>query len=139
MLAVLHPPQHAAHESTPLPWSHLHPQGQSYLPLQDDRIHYAGQPVALVVAANARSGDTCRDADPDRVEVERPVVFSPQMAKEAVEPPQLMWPLASSIGDAEKAIAEAAVKIEQAYTMPDRHHNQMEPHATRRSGTTTAR
>ena len=34
----------------PVPWSHLHPQGQTYLPLQDDRIHYAGQPVAIVVA-----------------------------------------------------------------------------------------
>src|SRR6266852_7206629 len=36
---------------TPKPWSHLHPQGQSYLPLQDEQIHYAGQPIALVVAA----------------------------------------------------------------------------------------
>jgi xanthine dehydrogenase YagR molybdenum-binding subunit len=27
-----------------LPWSHLRPQGQTYLPLQDDQIHYAGQP-----------------------------------------------------------------------------------------------
>ena len=35
---------------TPKPWSHLHPHGQSYLPLQDEQIHYAGQPVALVVA-----------------------------------------------------------------------------------------
>src|ERR1700746_598259 len=35
---------------TPKPWSHLHPHGQGYLPLQDDRIHYAGQPVALVIA-----------------------------------------------------------------------------------------
>jgi xanthine dehydrogenase molybdopterin-binding subunit B len=33
---------------TPKPWSHLHPHGQGYLPLQDDAIHYAGQPVALV-------------------------------------------------------------------------------------------
>src|SRR2546426_3165316 len=36
--------------ATPKPWSHLHPHGQSYLPLQDDQIHYAGQPLALVVA-----------------------------------------------------------------------------------------
>src|SRR6202035_373390 len=35
----------------PVPWSHLRPQGQTYLPLQDDQIHYTGQPVALVVAA----------------------------------------------------------------------------------------
>ena len=39
-------------------------------------------------------------------------------------------PLSSSIGDANKAIADAAVKIEQTYTMPDRHHNPMEPHVT---------
>src|SRR2546426_2382681 len=35
---------------TPKPWSHLHPHGQSYLPLQDEEIHYAGQPIALIVA-----------------------------------------------------------------------------------------
>src|SRR5580704_17024971 len=35
---------------TPKPWRHLHPYGQGYLPLQDDQIHYAGQPVVLVVA-----------------------------------------------------------------------------------------
>ena len=35
---------------TPKPWSHLQPHGQGYLPLQDEEIHYAGQPIALVVA-----------------------------------------------------------------------------------------
>lgn len=34
----------------PQPWNHLRPYGQSYLPIQDEQIHYAGQPVALVVA-----------------------------------------------------------------------------------------
>src|SRR5579862_1748849 len=37
---------------TPKPWSHLHPHGQSYLPLQDDRILYADQPIALVVGTS---------------------------------------------------------------------------------------
>jgi hypothetical protein len=32
---------------TPKPWSHLHP----HLPLQDEKIHYAGQPIALVNAS----------------------------------------------------------------------------------------
>jgi xanthine dehydrogenase YagR molybdenum-binding subunit len=41
-----------------------------------------------------------------------------------------MWPLSSSVGDADKAIADGAFKINRTYTMPDRHHNQMEPHAT---------
>ena len=51
-------------------------------------------------------------------------------SEDAIEPPQRMWPLSSSVGNADKAIADAAVKIERTYTMPDRHHNQMEPHAT---------
>jgi hypothetical protein len=38
-------------------------------------------------------------------------------------PPQRMWPLASSSGDAGKAIADAPVKIETVYTMPDRDHD----------------
>ena len=113
-----------------LPWSHLRPQGQTYLPLQDDRIHYAGQPVAVVVAETLDQAAYAGTLIEIEYEAERPVVFRPQMANEAVVPPQRMWPLSSSVGDADKAIAEAPVKIEGAYTMPDRHHNQMEPHAT---------
>jgi xanthine dehydrogenase YagR molybdenum-binding subunit len=114
-----------------LPWSHLRPQGQTYLPLQDDAIHYAGQPVAVVVAATldqaAYSGTLIKVA----YESHPPRLFDLRTAKEdAIEPPQRMWPLSSSVGDADKAIAGVAVKIERTYTMPDRHHNQMEPHVT---------
>ena len=114
----------------PVPWSHLHPQGQTYLPLQDDRIHYAGQPVAIVVAEALDQAAYAGTLIKIEYEADRPVVFRPPMAKEAVEPVQRMWPLRSSIGDAEKAIADAAVRVDQTYTMPDRHHNPMEPHAT---------
>jgi xanthine dehydrogenase YagR molybdenum-binding subunit len=114
-----------------LPWSHLRPQGQTYLPLQDDQIHYAGQPVALVVAATLDLATFAGTLIKVEYDARPPVVFDPRTAKEdAVEPPQRMWPLSSSIGDANKAIAGAAVKIEQTYTMPDRHHNPMEPHAS---------
>ena len=115
---------------TPKPWSHLHPHGQSYLPLQDDRIHYAGQPVALVVAGTLDQALHAGTLIRVEYEAEPPVVFGPQTAKEAVDPPQFLWPVASSVGDADEAIAAAAVKIEQTYTTSDRHHNQMEPHAT---------
>jgi xanthine dehydrogenase YagR molybdenum-binding subunit len=114
-----------------LPWSHLRPQGQTYLPLQDDRIHYAGQPIALVVATTRDQAAHAGTLIKVEFEARAPAVFDPRTANEdAVVPPQRMWPLASSVGDAEAAIANAAVRIEQAYTMPDRHHNQMEPHAT---------
>ena len=109
----------------------MRPQGQTYLPLQDDRVHYAGQPVALVVAATLDQATYAGTLIKVMCEAHPPVVFDLRTAKEdAVEPPQRMWPLSSSVGDADKAIAGAAVKIEQTYTMSDRHHNPMEPHAT---------
>jgi xanthine dehydrogenase YagR molybdenum-binding subunit len=112
-------------------WSHLRPQGQTYLPLQDDRIHYAGQPVALVVAATLDQATYAGTLIKVAYESHPPVVFDLRTAMEdAVEPPQRMWPLSSSVGDADRAIAGASVKIEQTYTMSDRHHNPMEPHAT---------
>ena len=114
-----------------LPWSHLRPQGQTYLPLQDDQVHYAGQPVALVVATTLDQATYAGTLIKVVYETNIPVMFDSRTAKkDAVEPSQRMWPLSSSIGDADKAIADAAVKIKQTYTMPDRHHNQMEPHVT---------
>jgi xanthine dehydrogenase YagR molybdenum-binding subunit len=115
---------------TPKPWSHLHPHGQGYLPLQDDKIHYAGQPIALVVAETLDQASHAGTLITVEYEAQRPVVFGPEKEKEAVDPPQFLWPVASSVGDADKAIAAGAVRIEQTYTTSDRHHNQMEPHAT---------
>jgi xanthine dehydrogenase YagR molybdenum-binding subunit len=112
------------------PWSHLRPQGQTYLPLQDDKIHYAGQPVALVVAETLDQAAYAGTLIEIEYEALPPVVFGPETAGEAVEPPQKLWPVASSVGDADKAIADAPVKVERTYTTPDSHHNAMEPHAT---------
>ncbi len=115
---------------TPKPWSHLHPHGQSYLPLQDDKICYAGQPIALVVAATLDQASHAGTLIGVEYEAQRPVVFGPHMAMEAVDPRQFLWPVGSSVGDADEGIAAGAVRIEQTYTTSDRHHNQMEPHAT---------
>jgi xanthine dehydrogenase YagR molybdenum-binding subunit len=115
---------------TPKPWSHLHPHGQSYLPLQDDRILYADQPIALVVAATLDQATYAATLIRVDYEAKPPAVFGPESAKDAVDPPQFLWPVASSVGDADGAIATAEVKIEQTYTTADRHHNPMEPHAT---------
>ena len=115
---------------TPRPWSHLHPHGQSYLPLQDDEIHYAGQPIAVVVAKTLDQATHAGTLIKIAYDAQQPVVFGPQTAMEAVDPPQFLWPVASSVGDADEAIASAAVRIERIYATSDRHHNQMEPHAT---------
>ena len=115
---------------TPKPWSHLHPHGQSYLPLQDDQILYADQPIALVVARThdqAAFAGTLIRVD---YETEAAAVFDRKTAATAVQPPPFLWPVSSSVGNADKAISSSPVQIEQTYSTADRHHNQMEPHAT---------
>jgi xanthine dehydrogenase YagR molybdenum-binding subunit len=115
---------------TPKPWRHLHPYGQGYLPLQDDQIHYAGQPVVLVVANTLDQAAYAGTLVKVVYDVKPAVVFNAETAKRAFDPPQFLWPVSSSVGDPAKAVADSAVRIESVYTTADRHHNQMEPHAT---------
>ena len=115
---------------TPKPWSHLHPHGQSYLPLQDDQILYAGQPIALVVASTLNEATHAGTLIKVEYDADPPVVFGPETLKEAVQPPRFLWPVSSSVGNADEAIASSPVRIEQTYSTADRHHNPMEPHAT---------
>lgn len=115
---------------TPRPWSHLHPHGQGYLPLQDDKIHYAGQPVALVIAPTLDQAAYAGTLIEIEYEERKPVVFGGHVVNEAVDPPQFLWPVNSSVGDPQKGIAAGAVKVERTYATADRHHNQMEPHTT---------
>jgi xanthine dehydrogenase YagR molybdenum-binding subunit len=115
---------------TPRPWSHLHPTGQGYLPLQDDQIHYAGQPVALVIADTVDQAAYAGTLVNIEYDARPPVVFNRQTARQAIDPPQFLWPVSSSVGDPAKGIAEGEITIERTYTNADRHHNQMEPHAT---------
>ncbi|HVB80250.1 MAG TPA: xanthine dehydrogenase family protein molybdopterin-binding subunit, partial [Candidatus Binataceae bacterium] len=89
-----------------------------------------GQPIALVVATTRDQAMHAGTLISAEYEAEQPVVFNRQIANEAVDPPQFLWPVVSSVGDADKGIRDGAVRIEQTYTTSDRHHNQMEPHAT---------
>ncbi len=115
---------------TPRPWSHLHPHGQSYLPLQDDKILYADQPIALVIANTHDQAAFAATLIRAEYETQPAAVFDPQTAKNAIQPPQFLWPVSSSVGNADNAISSSPVQIEQTYATADRHHNQMEPHAT---------
>jgi xanthine dehydrogenase YagR molybdenum-binding subunit len=115
---------------TPKPWSHLHPHGQSYLPLQDDQILYADQPIALVVARTHDQAVFAGTLIRVEYETEAAAVFDRKTAATAVQPPPFLWPVSSSVGNADKAISSSPVQMERTYSTSDRHHNQMEPHAT---------
>ena len=115
---------------TPKPWSHLHPHGQSYLPLQDDQILYADQPIALVVARTPDQAAFAGTLIRVEYETQPALVFDRQTAAAAIQPPPFLWPVSSSVGNADTAISSSPVQMERMYSTSDRHHNQMEPHAT---------
>jgi xanthine dehydrogenase YagR molybdenum-binding subunit len=96
--------------------------------LQDDRVSYRGQVVALIVAATV---ETAREAAAElRVEYDaegHDTVLTPDhhtLYKPDEDDAD------SVVGDADAAFAASAVRVDATYTTPAEHNNPMEPHAT---------
>ncbi|CAJ0708513.1 Aldehyde oxidoreductase molybdenum-binding subunit PaoC [Ralstonia edaphis] len=107
------------------------PAGRVLSLLQDDQVHYNGQPVALVV------GDTLEHAQAAarmvRVEVaQQPARLDFQTARaDAHSPGKVQGQSADTTrGDVVAGMAQAAQRIEAVYGTPMETHNPMEPHAT---------
>jgi len=101
--------------------------------LQDDRIVYANQPVAVAIAENLHAAFEAAQLlrvryahAPFSVVLEDgiPNAYIPQKAGGAGEPGQ------SSRGDMQAGLAQADVRVEQVYRTPFQAHNPMEPHGT---------
>ena len=107
------------------------PAGRVMSLLQDDDIHYNGQPIAVVVAdtpERATYAASLVHATYGRTEATldftgaRSAAYMP--AKAGSSPPD------SRRGDPARGVTQAEVKIEATYTTPMQTHNPMEPHAT---------
>ena len=98
--------------------------------LQDDRIHWNGQPIALVLAETQEQADHAQSLIRATYTAE-PAVTAFDDAKAQGTDPGLFQgePLKISIGDAEAALAKAAVTVDSNYTTPRHTHNAIEPHA----------
>ncbi|HEY6876663.1 MAG TPA: molybdopterin cofactor-binding domain-containing protein, partial [Polyangiales bacterium] len=103
--------------------------GSPFRPLYDARVRFAGQPIALVVASSlalARHAASlvrvAYDCEPHDTELraQREQAFMPDSM---MAPPQ-------SRGDAERALANAPLRVHGEYGTPAEHHNPMEPHAS---------
>jgi xanthine dehydrogenase YagR molybdenum-binding subunit len=109
--------------------------GRPLQPLQDDRVHYHGQPIAVVVADTldrARQAATLVRA---RYREERAVTefeearpFRPGEPKAGDRPTKK--PADYHRGAVDRALAGAEVRLEHTYTIPAEYHNPMEMHAT---------
>jgi xanthine dehydrogenase YagR molybdenum-binding subunit len=105
--------------------------GGDNLPImQDDRIHWNGQPIAVVLAESQEQADHATSLIRATFEAE-PATTAFEAAKgNGTEPGQFMGePLKLEIGDAEAELAQAAVSVDARYCTPRHSHNAIEPHA----------
>lgn len=101
------------------------------LPLDDDRIHYAGQYVAMVVAETFEQA--CHAASLLEIEYakDRHATAFEEAASTAYKPKDFMGEdVQLSRGDVERALREANAAIDATYITPTEHPCAMEPHAT---------
>ena len=109
------------------------PPGDPFRPLQNERVLYANQPVALVVA---QTFEAARDAAAlvDITYAEEEHITDLDAVKgQAYEPPKKrdgISPPPKPRGDADAAFQAAPVKFSQNYRVAIEHHNPMEPFAT---------
>src|SRR6202030_3311062 len=97
--------------------------------LQNDRVRYAGQPIAVVIAGTLEAATEGAnllapryEAEPPRIGLDGNDSFIPP-AIGVGTPPEVRH------GDVEAGLAAAEHRIEVVYETPAQYHNAMEPHA----------
>ncbi|WP_211481000.1 xanthine dehydrogenase family protein molybdopterin-binding subunit [Alteromonas confluentis] len=103
---------------------------ESRLPFEDNKVYYAGQMVAYVVADTfAKAREAALKIKVSYQEDSNPVSSINQARAAGVEV-QEQKPVGKSRGDAETAFSNSAYTHEATYTTPVETHNPMEMHAT---------
>ncbi|TPW29893.1 xanthine dehydrogenase family protein molybdopterin-binding subunit [Pararhizobium mangrovi] len=97
--------------------------------LQNDRVRYANQPIAVVIGETLEAAQEGVRLLSPKYESETPNVGldgAESFVPEAVGPGA---PPAASIGDFDAGYADAPTRVEATYETPPQYHNAMEPHA----------
>lgn len=103
----------------------------SVLPLQSPEIFYRGQAVACVVAETFEQAEHAAALVRVEYEEEAATLDLEQNLAAAETPKQSEDdPTDKSAGDAENALKNSAVKVDEIYCTPLENHNPIEPHAT---------
>ncbi|MCW2239806.1 xanthine dehydrogenase family protein molybdopterin-binding subunit [Azospirillum canadense] len=96
--------------------------------MQDDRVRWNGEPVALVLAETQEQADHARSLI--RITYEEEPAATTVATADGCEVGTFMGePLRAVVGDADAALAAAPHKVEVVYRTPGHNHNAIEPHA----------
>jgi xanthine dehydrogenase YagR molybdenum-binding subunit len=104
--------------------------GGSSLPvMQDDSIHWNGEPVALVLAETQEQADHSVSLIEVAYESHPPRSFAEAKAAPRIPDTLVGQPVQVAVGDAEAELADAPHAVDRTYTTPRHNHNAIEPHA----------
>ncbi len=107
-------------------WTKL---GEQRLAFADDRVHYVGQYLALVVADTLEHAIAAAALVNVTYTEDSPVIAFEDAEGAAFVPKIVFGPNRIERGDVDKAIARAAIVVDERYSTPNEHHNPMEPSA----------
>ncbi|CAO3429007.1 xanthine dehydrogenase family protein molybdopterin-binding subunit [Azospirillum doebereinerae] len=96
--------------------------------MQDDRVRWNGEPVALVLAQTQEQADHARSLIRVTYQ-EEPAATTVAEAGETEVGTFMGEPLRATVGDAEAAFAAAPHKVDAVYRTPGHNHNALELHA----------
>lgn len=98
--------------------------------MQDDRVHWSGQPIAVVLARTQEQADHARSLLRVEYETEASVTSFAEAKAKGTQTGQVGGrPLKMERGDTDKALAAAPYKVDSSYTSPRQNHNAIELHA----------
>jgi xanthine dehydrogenase YagR molybdenum-binding subunit len=104
--------------------------GESLAVMQDDKIYWNGQPVALVLADSQEQADHAATLVQATYHREAAVTSLDLAIANGTKPATFQGePLKMEIGDAEAALADAPYRVDCTYETPRYNHNAIELHA----------
>ena len=104
--------------------------GGSDLPvMQDDSIHWNGEPVAVVLAETQEQADHAASLIEVGYESSPPRTFEQARAHPRTPDSLVGQPVQVAVGDAEDALEHAPHAVDLTYRTPRHNHNAIEPHA----------
>ena len=104
--------------------------GGSSLPvMQDDSIHWNGEPVAVVLAETQEQADEAATLINIVYESSPPRTFEQARTHPRTPDSLVGQPVQVAVGDAEAALEDARHSVDLTYRTPRHNHNAIEPHA----------
>lgn len=106
------------------------PFAQSLVPMSTDRIHYEGQPVAMVLAETLEQAEQGAALIELECEADGFGQFETAQIRKPEKSDYTIFDIDAERGDVDAALQDAHEVVDETYDTASRHHHPIEPHTT---------